>query len=116
LNNLNAGKGDTMDEQNLSHAVYFTLKDASAAAVENLIEDCYTYLKDHPGVIYFSAGRLVPEHNRDVNVTDFQVGLQVVFTNKSCHDKYQVTEEHKIFLNRNKDNWAQVRVFDTYIR
>jgi len=105
-----------MDEQNLSHAVYFTLKDASGAAVENLIVDCYTYLKDHPGVIYFSAGRLVPEHNRGVNVTDFHVGLQVVFINKSYHDQYQIAENHKIFLDRNKDSWAKVRVFDTYVR
>ena len=105
-----------MNEQNLSHAVYFTLKDASGATVENLIEDCYTYLKDHPGVTYFSAGRRVPEHNRDVNVTDFHVGFQVVFTNKSFHDQYQVSKEHKIFLDRNKDNWAQVRIYDTYVR
>jgi hypothetical protein len=105
-----------MDEQSLSHAVYFTLKNTSAEAVKNLIDDCYKYLKDHQGVIYFSAGRRVPEHNRDVNVTDFQVGFQVVFTNKSCHDQYQVSEEHKVFLDRNKDKWAQVRIFDTYVR
>ena len=105
-----------MKEENLSHAVFFTLKDASDAAVENLIEDCYAYLKDHPGVVYFSAGRLVPENNRDVNITDFQVGLIVVFSNKSYHDQYQVAEQHNIFIDRNKANWAQVRVFDTYIR
>jgi len=105
-----------MDDQNLSHAVYFTLKDASVAAIENFVEECYTYLKHHPGVIYFSAGRRVPEHNRDVNVTDFQVGFQVVFTNKSYHDQYQVANEHKVFLDRNKDKWAQVRIFDTYVR
>jgi hypothetical protein len=116
LNNLNADKGVAMSEQNLSHAVYFTLKDASDSAIENLVEDCCTYLKDHPGVIYFSVGRLVPEHNRDVNVTDFQVGFQVVFTNRSYHDQYQDAEQHKIFIDRNKANWAQVRVFDTYIR
>jgi hypothetical protein len=104
-----------MDEQNLAHAVFFTLKDASDAAVEALLKDCFTYLKDHPGVIYFSAGRIVAEHDRDVNVTDFQVGFTVVFTNKSYHDKYQDAEQHKIFLNRNKTNWAQVRVFDTYV-
>jgi hypothetical protein len=116
LNNLNADKGDTMNEQNLSHDVFFTLKDASDSAVENLIEDCYTYLKDHPGVIYFSAGRLVSEHNRDVNITDFHVGLHVVFASKSYHDQYQDAEQHKIFIDRNKANWAKLRVFDTYVR
>jgi hypothetical protein len=105
-----------MDEQNLAHNVFFTLKDTSEKAVETLIEECYTYLKDHPGVIYFSAGRRVAEFNREVNVTDFQVGLHVFFSNKSCHDQYQVAEMHKIFLDRNKANWAKVVVFDTYVR
>jgi hypothetical protein len=116
LNNLIADEGGTLDEQSLSHAVYFTLKNTSAETVENLIEDCNKYLKDHPGVIYFSAGRLVPENIRDVNVTDFQVGLQVVFTNKSYHDQYQVSEKHSIFLDRNEDKWTKVRVFDIYVR
>ena len=105
-----------MDEQNLAHNVFFTLKDTSSTAVETLIDDCYTYLKDQPGIIYFSAGRLVSEHTRDVNVTDYHVGLQVVFADKSSHDQYQNSEKHKIFVDRNKANWAQVRVFDTYIR
>ena len=105
-----------MDKQNLAHSVFFTLKDTSDAAVEALVDDCYSYLKDHPGVIYFSAGRIVAEHNRDVNVTDFQAGFTVVFTNKSYHDLYQDAEQHKIFLDRNKANWELVRVFDTYVR
>ena len=105
-----------MHEQNLAHNVFFTLKDASDTAVETLIEDCHTYLKDLPGIINFSAGRLVSEHSRDVNVTDYHVGLHVVFTNKSCHDQYQVAEKHNIFINRNNANWAHVCVFDTYVR
>ncbi len=105
-----------MDKQNIAHNVFFTLKDASDTAVEALIEDCYTYLKDLPGVIYFSAGRLVSEHKRDVNITDFHVGLHVVFAGKPSHDQYQDAEKHNIFIDRNKANWAKVRVFDTYIR
>lgn len=105
-----------MDEQNLAHNVFFTLKDTSGTAVENLIDDCYTYLKDQPGIIYFSAGCLVSEHISDVNVTDYHVGLHVVFADKSSHDQYQDAEKHKIFIDRNKANWTQVRVFDTYIR
>ena len=104
-----------MKKQNLVHNVFFTLKDSSDKAINALIEDCYTYLKDTPGIIYFSAGHLVSEHNRDVNITDFHVGLHVVFEDKSYHDKYQVAEKHIIFINRNKNNWAQLRVFDTYI-
>ena len=105
-----------MKQQNLAHNVFFTLKNTSGKAVEALIEDCYSYLKDIPGIIYFSAGSLIEEHNRDVNIRDFQVGLHVIFVNKNYHDKYQVAEKHNIFVERNKDNWAQVRVFDTCIR
>jgi hypothetical protein len=107
---------NTMKEQNLAHNVFFTLKNTSGKAVEALIEDCYSYLKDTPGIIYFSAGSLVEEHNRDANIRDFQVGLHVIFTNKHYHDQYQAAEKHNIFVERNKGNWAQVRVFDTCIR
>jgi hypothetical protein len=102
-------------KQNLAHNVYFTLKDSSDEAIDALIEECNTYLKDNPGILYFSAGSLVKEHDRDVNIRDFHVGLHVVFENKSFHDKYQDVENHITFVERNKDNWTQVMVFDTYV-
>ena len=105
-----------MEEKKLAHNVFFTLKDASDMAIEDLIEECQKYLKDNPGVISFYAGSIVPEHKRDVNVTDYHVGLHVVFADKSYHDKYQEAESHIIFVDRNKENWAKVQVFDTYVR
>ena len=105
-----------VEEQNLVHNVFFTLKKASHADIEALIEDCYKYLKDIPGIIYFSAGYLVPENRRDVNVTDYHVGLHVIFINKLYHDQYQDSEKHIIFIDRNKTNWAKVQVFDTYVK
>ncbi|MFC2145284.1 Dabb family protein [Actinomycetota bacterium] len=104
-----------MEAKNLAHNVFFTLKDASDKAIDKLIEECYTYLEDLPGIINFSAGRLVSENNREVNITDFHVGLHVIFSNKSYHDQYQEVEKHNIFVDRNSSNWTQVRVFDTYI-
>ena len=108
--------GATMDKPNLAHNVFFQLKDGSNAAVETLTEECHTYLKDHPGVVYFSAGHLVAEHDREVNVRDFHVGLHVVFTDKAAHDLYQEAADHKTFIERNQANWAGVRVFDTTVR
>ncbi|MEI7616398.1 MAG: Dabb family protein [Actinomycetota bacterium] len=103
-----------MNEQNLSHSVFFTLKDASDKAVENLINECHSYLKDLPGIIYFSAGSRSPENNGDVNIKDFHVGLTVVFSNMSYYDQYQIAEQHTALVDRNKANWALVRVFDMY--
>ncbi len=99
----------------LAHNVYFALNDNSPAARAKLVADCYTYLKDHPGVTFFAAGALVASHDRDVNVRDWDVGLHVVFADKEHHDLYQTAADHQRFIDRNKDNWRTVRVFDTSI-
>ncbi len=103
-------------ETMLAHNVYFTLKDGASSAIESLVNACHTYLKDHNGIVHFSAGQLVSEHDRDVNIRDFQVGLHVVFKTKADHDAYQTSEKHHQFIDACKDNWAQVRVFDTFVR
>lgn len=99
----------------LAHIVYFQLKDASPAAQEHMVAACYKYLKNHPGVVYFGAGTLASEFQREVNQRDFQVALHVVFENKKFHDDYQVHPEHLKFIAENKDSWASVRVFDSYV-
>lgn len=104
------------DELMLVHDVYFTLKDASPAAQQHLVDDCYKYLKDHPGVVFFAAGTLEPELARPVNVRDFHVALHVVFENRQAHDAYQTVDDHQTFIAENRDNWAQVRVYDSLCR
>ncbi len=98
----------------LSHDVYFTLHDASEAQIESLVQACHIYLKNHPGVVFFAAGTLVPELARPVNDREFQVALHVVFEDKAAHDAYQVVPDHLKFIEENKANWKQVRVFDSY--
>lgn len=102
------------DGKMLVHNVFFQLKDDSDAATQRLVDACYKYLKDHPGVVFFAAGPLVKELDRPVNVRDFQVGLHVVFKTKKAHDDYQVAPTHLKFIEENKDTWQSVRVFDTY--
>ncbi|MBN1982352.1 MAG: Dabb family protein [Chitinivibrionales bacterium] len=102
--------------QTFSHNVYFTLNDTSAEKVENLIDDCYTYLKDHPGVIFFAAGQRSPDHNRDVNIQDFQVSLTIVFDSVQAQNLYQTAPDHLEFIERNKNNWRLVRVFDSLVK
>jgi hypothetical protein len=99
----------------LSHNVFFTLKDTSDAAADQLVAACRKYLKDHPGVVFFAAGGLAPEFQRPVNDRGFQVALHVVFTDKAAHDVYQQAPAHLTFIEENKANWAQVRVFDSYV-
>lgn len=98
----------------LIHNVYFTLKDRTPENTQKLVDACYKYLKNHPGVVFFAAGPLVQELDRPVNVRDFDVGLHVVFQSKRDHDVYQTAETHLKFIEENKPTWDKVRVFDTY--
>lgn len=100
-------------EKHLVHNVYFTLKDASDAAQQKLIDACEQHLRGHEGEVYFCVARPVPDLARPVNVRDFQVGLHVAFASRAAHDSYQVSPRHLKFIEENKPNWAQVRVFDT---
>lgn len=99
----------------LAHNVFFTLNDSSPEKVEGLVQACHKYLKNHPGVVYFAAGTLVEELQRPVNDRAFQVALHVVFDGKESHDAYQTAADHLAFIAENKENWQQVRVFDSYV-
>ena len=97
----------------LAHMVFFTLADASLAARTKLTAACHKYLSGHEGVLYFSVGTLAAGLEREVNVRDFDVALHVVFENLAAHDRYQVHSRHLRFIEENRSNWKQVRVFDS---
>ncbi len=102
-------------ENMVAHNVFFTLKDRSDAAKEKLVEACRTYLKGHPGEVFFAAGVRAGDLKRDVNVTDFDVSLHVVFKTKEDQDRYQTAPRHLKFIEGNRENWEKVRVFDSYV-
>lgn len=99
-----------------AHNVYFTLNDASDAKKAELVAECHTYLKGHPGVVFFAAGTVSQAHDRPVNVRDFDVSLHVIFDSIAAQDAYQTAADHLTFIERNKDNWKQVRVFDSLVQ
>ncbi|MHC4112440.1 MAG: Dabb family protein [Planctomycetota bacterium] len=104
------------ESMRLVHDVYFTLNDDSEAAQTKLVKDCYKYLSNHPGIVFFAAGVLVESHKRDVNIRDWDVSLHIVFKNKDYHDQYQKAPDHHKFIDENKDNWKSVQVFDSFIK
>ena len=103
-------------EAHLAHMVFFTLKEDTPAGREKLVAACNKHLSNHEGVVYFSAGVVADELDRDVNDRGFQVSLHMVFKNKASHDTYQVHPRHLKFIQENKDSWSSVRVFDSYVR
>ena len=93
--------------------VYFTLKNSSQEAIDALVEDCNKYLTDHPGCMFYAAGELAKEIDRPINDRDFHVALHIVFENMDYQNQYQVSQRHTEFIEKNKDGWEKVRVFDS---
>jgi hypothetical protein len=104
-----------MASPRLAHNVFFKLKDASPAKVQELVDACKKYLNVQPGIVFFAAGAICAELDRDVNDRDWHVGLHLVFIDKLAHDAYQEDATHNRFIDENKGNWAGVRVFDSLV-
>lgn len=96
----------------LAHNVYFSLQEPTPENRQKLIDACHKYLADHPGVVFYAAG-VVSDLDRPVNDRDFDVGLHVIFADRSAHDAYQTAPTHLQFIEENKHLWAKVRVFDS---
>jgi hypothetical protein len=99
----------------LSHDVFFSLKDHSPQAKQELIAACKKYLTDHPGTVRFAVGPIATEMKRDVNDRAFDVALHLVFKNKAAHDQYAKAARHQKFIEETQDKWEKVRVFDSYV-
>ena len=99
----------------IGHMVYFALKDNSEAAKKKLLDACKALLTKHEGAVYFAAGTLATELNRDVNDRDWDVALHIIFKDMASHDKYQEHPRHKQFIEENRANWKKVRVFDSVL-
>lgn len=100
----------------VGHMVFFKLKDADEAKCQKLVAACDKYLSGHEGTVYYSAGTLAADFDREVNDRDFDVALHLVFRDKAAHDAYQVHARHLKFIEENKATWQKVRVFDSYIK
>lgn len=99
----------------LAHNVFFKLKDPSDANRKTLVEACHKFLSNHPGTVFYSAGTLASEFDREVNDRDFDVSLHVVFTDQAAHDAYQENPRHLEFIEKNRESWEKVRVFDSWV-
>ena len=94
------------------HTVYFWLKDGTSEASRlQLLEDCRTLLSQIPTVRKLYAG---PPANTPREVVDnsYACGLTVLFDDVAGHDVYQDHPLHLDFIERNKEHWARVQVYD----
>jgi len=99
-----------------AHMVFFELKDHSAEARSKFLASCQKYLSGHDGVLYFSVGAIAEDVvEPNVSVRDFDVALHLVFDSKESGAKYLKHPRHVQFVDENRESFAKVRVFDSYI-
>ena len=103
------------DEPAVGHMVFFELKDKSDASKKKLVDACYKYLKDHEGVLYFSAGVRAEDVKEPVSAADWDVALHIVFKTKAALQKYGPHPDHQKFIAENRDNWKGVKVYDSVV-
>ncbi len=82
-----------------SHIVIFWTDPTIPTAADELIAGTNRYLKSIPGVLHFHVGRMASSH-RPVVDQSYQVGLNVVFSDKKAQDDYQVHPQHIEFLEK----------------
>jgi len=99
----------------IAHNVFFSLKESSPENISHLVAACHQYLSGHDGTAFYSAGSRCEDLQRPVNDGDFDVSLHVIFETREAHDAYQVADRHTQFIEENKENWKQVRVFDSVV-
>ncbi|HYE17188.1 MAG TPA: Dabb family protein [Tepidisphaeraceae bacterium] len=94
------------------HTVYFWLKPGTPdAARDQLVRECRDYLGKIESVRHLWAG--VPAMTpREVVDNSYGVGLTVVLDDSAGHDHYQVAPLHKEFIERNKQHWERVQIYD----
>ena len=105
-------------EPQLAHMVFFAFKDHSKESRERFLASCEKYLSDHEGTAYFSVGTIAEDKDvqEPVSVKDFDVALHAVFENKAAKARYLASERHKQFVDENRESFAGVRVFDSFLK
>lgn len=95
------------------HAVIFYLKkDAPKKADERMIEDAHKLLAKIPSVRSVRAGHPAAKHTPKIAVTDYQVGLLVIFDDADGLHTYIDHELHTEYVKRHEKHVEKVLVYD----
>lgn len=94
------------------HCVYFWLKDGNANPARlEMMADANEKLGQIPTVQKIWAGPPAGTP-RDIVDNSYQVGLTVVLEDAEAHDIYQEHTLHQEFIERFRENWEKVLVYD----
>jgi hypothetical protein len=95
-----------------THVVLFWLKPLAPPETKpQMIDDCASLLAKIPGVRTITTG--VPAMTpRPIVDNSYQVGLCVILDDSAAHDVYQSHPLHKEFLDKFRQHWQDLKVYD----
>ncbi len=95
------------------HVVCFTLKPGTPDdRLRAQIADADALLAGIPTVRMVRSGPRDQTMQRPVSVTDFDIGLVVVFDDKAGYEVYADHPLHLEYVQRHRDGWSRVAVID----
>lgn len=99
-----------------AHMFFFQLTDTAPDLVDHFIHLCVKYLSGHPGQHHFSVGTRALEMNRNVNATNFEVSVHMIFDNIAAFNAYSSTAAHERFITESAGMASDRIVYDSYLR
>lgn len=98
---------------NYIHCVFFTCKPNTAdEAIQAQIDDGQELLAKIPSVKLLRTGRRDIDMQREISVTDYEIGLVVMCDDKAGYNVYANHPLHLEYILRHKPIWNRVRVCD----
>ncbi len=100
----------------LVHSVYFWWKPNLSAADRAAFRAGLEKLRAVETVRQLYLGTPAPTKPRDVIDTSYDLALTVLFDSVADQNTYQDHPRHNKFIEENRETWAKVRVFDSYLK
>ena len=94
-----------------THTVFFWLWYTISDEKRKIFREGLEHLVQDPHVQNYTIGEPA-KTNRDVVENGYDFAIVVQFNNLNDHDAFQVGKHHDEFLERCKDLWSRVQVFD----
>lgn len=95
------------------HTVFFWLKDGLSDEQVALFETEVAKLPSIETVASGAIGKPAPTETRPVTDHSFSYHLSLTFDSIEDHNAYQIHPDHDVFVDKCKDLWDRVVVYDS---
>jgi hypothetical protein len=93
----------------VEHLVLFKLHEGTSEGEKQAVIDALQGLSSIDGIVEMSVGK---NHSEEGKSKGFEIGMRIGFRDQAALDAYLPSEQHQSTVNRIKEHFADVIVFD----